>query len=261
MKLLLLCSLALGLVASENQSIGARIQKHPIQIISNGYPAPNNKAPYIVSMALKQPGSNDLGLCGGSIIATTWILTGARCLETAEYADIHYGSNARWQGQFHHRVERNNFVAHQLYPASDYDIALIRTPPVSFSSRIDKIRLPSADQQNYENWWAVTCGWGERTNGQIADTLQCIDVMIASKIQCQKTYPDVVDGTLCIGTPGGSYTCGGDSGGPLVTRDSPTLVGVTSFGSLTGCNGGRPAAFTRVSAHLDWIRQQSGVAY
>lgn len=259
MKLLtiILSSVAFGL-ASGNQSTDSPNQEQGNLRITNGYNAPNGKAPYIVSLELKLPQRNEAGLCGGSIIGTTWILTGARCLEKAEYVDIHYGSNARWQGQLVHRVQRNNFIVHNRFPAFDYDIALIRTPHVSFSTRINKIPLPSSDHDNYENWWAVTCGWGQQSNGHLANTLQCIDVMIASNTQCRKTYPEVVDGTLCIGTPGGSYTCGGDSGGPLVTRDNPTLVGITSFGSITGCDGGRPAAFTRVSKHLDWIRQHTG---
>lgn len=52
----------------------------------------------------------------------------------------------------------------------------------------------------------------------------------------------------------------GDSGGPLFRADTGALVGVTSFINTDGCQNGLPQGFTRVSSHLEWIEQVSGVS-
>jgi len=38
-------------------------------------------------------------------------------------------------------------------------------------------------------------------------------------------------------------------------------MGVTNFGSVAGCQSGAPAGFQRVTYHLDWIRDHTGIAY
>lgn len=37
-----------------------------------------------------------------------------------------------------------------------------------------------------------------------------------------------------------------------------TLTGVVSYGSLN-CEGGHPPVMARVSSHLDWIHQNTGI--
>ncbi|XP_023177204.1 serine protease 1-like [Drosophila hydei] len=235
----------------------------PENIITNGYPAYEGKAPYIVSLLIRTDNSNSIAIGGGTVIGHNWVLTAAHCL-TTDYVDIHYGSTWRGNGQYYHRVRNNNFIRHHLWPNTNgNDIGLIRTPHVDFTTRVNKVNLPRFNQQNelFENWWVVACGWGGQANGKLADWLQCVDLQIMGNNECERSYGSLPNGILCVRTPGGKSTCGGDSGGPLVTHDNPILVGVTSFGSAEGCTVGKPAGFTRVTAHLDWIRQQSGIAY
>merc|ERR1712088_718540 len=55
---------------------------------------------------------------------------------------------------------------------------------------------------------------------------------------------------------GGMGTCNGDSGGPLMVGDaSGPLTGVTSFGSIFGCEVGAPACFTSIPNYLDWLNE------
>ncbi|EDX09697.1 GD14088 [Drosophila simulans] len=71
----------------------------------------------------------------------------------------------------------------------------------------------------------------------------------------------VGDNIICVRVVDGKGTCGGDSGGPLVTHDGGKLVGVTNWVSGAGCQAGHPAGFQRVTYHLDWIRDHTGIAY
>ncbi|XP_037944319.1 acrosin-like, partial [Teleopsis dalmanni] len=68
---------------------------------------------------------------------------------------------------------------------------------------------------------------------------------------------------ICTSGRAKRSTCHGDSGGPLVLRRKHSrkrvLIGITSFGSIFGCNKGFPAAFTKVTSYLDWISDVAGV--
>jgi secreted trypsin-like serine protease len=52
----------------------------------------------------------------------------------------------------------------------------------------------------------------------------------------------------------------GDNGGALVIRrnNAWTQIGIYSFG-LNGCANNNPAAYTRVTSFLTWIRDVTGV--
>lgn len=242
----------------------AEDQEQPNKIITNGYSAYDGQVPYLVSLALRRDGHHHVTLCGGSIIAHTWVLTAAHCLNGQDYVDIYYGSNRRWNGRLAHRVRSHNFIQHHLWHSTnDHDIALIFTPHVNFNFNVNRIKLPTFDQMNegFENSLAVTCGWGSTVYHHQVDWLQCADLQIMPNTECSRTYGNIPNGIMCVRTAGGKSTCAGDFGGPLVTREDPTLVGVASFVSGSGCMANQPAGFTRVTAHLDWIRENSGVEY
>ncbi|XP_023177206.2 serine protease 1-like [Drosophila hydei] len=263
--LLVILPLAFALAsANGNTTTSSSDEYLPENIITNGYAAGDGKIPYIVSLILGTDDSSSVAVCGGTIIANNWVLTAAHCL-TTDYVDIHYGSDQRGSGQFKHRVRSNNFIRHNLWLNSNgNDIGLIRTPRVRFTSKVNRVKLPKSKQQvgdSLENQWAVTCGWGVQANGQMANRLQCVDLEIMTNEECSKSYSVLPNGILCGRSTDGKSTCAGDSGGPLVTRNDRTLVGVVSFFSGAGCMAGDPVGFTRVTAHLDWIRQNSGVVY
>ncbi|KAH8278832.1 hypothetical protein KR018_010214, partial [Drosophila ironensis] len=215
--------------------------------ITNGYPAYEGKVPYIVGLLFSGNGGN--WWCGGSIIGNTWVLTAAHCTNSAEGVTINYGASIRTQPQYSHYVGRGDIIQHHYYNSGNLhnDISLIRTPHVDFWSLVNRVELPSMNDryQTYAGWWAVASGWGGTYDGSpLPDWLQSVDVQIMSQDDCGR-YWSLHDYMICINTEGGKSTCGGDSGGPLVTHDGSRLVGVTSFGSASGCQSGYPAVFTR----------------
>ncbi|XP_002060502.3 serine protease 1 [Drosophila virilis] len=171
----------------------------------------------------------------------------------------------RTNAQFTHHVGSGEFRQNHRWPNENgNDIALIHTPHVDFWHMVNKVELPSFnDRYNmYDNAWAVACGWGITSDGgSQPDWLQCVDLQIISNSKCSETYGHQPDGILCVATPGGKSTCSGDSGGPLVLHNGGRLAGVTSWVAGNGCTAGLPAGFTRVTHQLEWIRDNSGVAY
>ena len=77
---------------------------------------------------------------------------------------------------------------------------------------------------------------------------------------CKIDYPGRINGDImmCAGVGGGGKdSCQGDSGGPLFSQDGDTftLVGIVSWGD--GCaRPGAPGVYSRVSAEIDWIKEQ-----
>ncbi|XP_016954733.1 serine protease 1-like [Drosophila biarmipes] len=266
MKVFLLLALALAAVSAETPK-----QVHPKDLpkdnkingrIVNGYPATEGKAPYTVGLEFNNPGGG--WWCGGSIIAHDWILTAAHCTDNTEQVKIFYGATWHFNAQFTQIVSNSAIIQNPKWPNENgNDISLIRTPSVEFSSTVNMVELPSFnDRYNmYDNWWAVACGWGMTTAGSQPDWMECVDLQIISNADCSSVYGAQPEGILCVATTGGKSTCFGDSGGPLVLHDGTKLVGVTSWVAGNGCDAGYPSGFTRVTSQLEWIRDNSGIAY
>ncbi|KAH8235124.1 hypothetical protein KR032_008957, partial [Drosophila birchii] len=230
--------------------------------ITNGKNAAKNQFPYQVGLSFS---SSDGGWwCGGSIIANNWVVTAAHCTSGASSATIYYGATVRTSPKFTHTVTSKDFVQHANYISLTVrnDISLIRTPVVTFSTAVDKIALPAiaSSYSTYVGQTAVASGWGltSDTATAVAKDLQYTDLTVISNAECLKSFSSLIvtSRVICVATPNSVSTCQGDSGGPLALDG--TLIGITSFGSPDGCEVGAPAAFTRVTSYLDWIKTNSG---
>ncbi|KAH8281508.1 hypothetical protein KR054_001194, partial [Drosophila jambulina] len=197
---------------------------------------------------------------GGRLVGVTSWVAGAGCTAGLPSGFTRVTNQLDWirdHSGFTHWVGNGNFIKH-----NSADIALIRIPHVDFWHMVNKVELPSYNDRynNYNEWWAVACGWGGTYDGSpLPDWLQCVDLQIVHNEECGWTYGSVGDNVICTRTVDGKSICGGDSGGPLVTHDGNKLVGVSNFVSSNGCQSGAPAGFQRVTYHLDWIRDHTGI--
>ncbi|XP_034133992.1 serine protease 1 isoform X3 [Drosophila guanche] len=233
--------------------------------ITNGKDAVENQFPYQVSLNF---GSNSGGwFCGGSIISPEWILTAAHCTSGASSVTIGYGATVRTSPVLSQTVTSANFRQHESYNAIVLrnDISLIKTPAVSFTAGINKIKLPaiSSSYSTYAGQTAVASGYGKTSDASnsVASHLQYADLTVIPNNDCANTFGTLIvtPRVICVGTYNGVSTCNGDSGGPLALDG--VQIGVVSFGSSAGCEIGSPAGFTRTTYYLDWIAEKTGISY
>jgi secreted trypsin-like serine protease len=208
-------------------------------------------------------------VCGGCLLSDEWVVTAGHCLAGAMSVDVHLGAQSFKNHNEEGRVvfkRVTKFTVHENYNSSvtANDIALVHLPSkVTFSSYVQPVELPKVDTaETYEGQTATASGWGiQHDNANVADELQFAFLTVISNEECTKHYNSLLvrDTTVCARGEAKESVCHGDSGGPLVLQDTNTLVGLTSFGHVVGCEKGVPAAFTRVTSYLTWLAKHTGL--
>uniref|UniRef100_A0A2C9H6I3 Peptidase S1 domain-containing protein n=1 Tax=Anopheles minimus TaxID=112268 RepID=A0A2C9H6I3_9DIPT len=254
------------------------IDRASVSKVAGGTIAKNEQFPHLVAIILIFADGSDT-LCGGSIIADRYILTAAHCLYGMKEATIIPGKTAI---QIPFAVDTvivpvkpSDTILHPGYDPVDIlnDIALIRLPkPLTFSSRVQPIRLPSwtnsyTDLTGYDS---IVSGWGSQSSDDFAELademrldLRYATNTIVSNEVCYRVYGSIIRAQqICVAGEGGRNPCQGDSGGPLTVKFDGhrlTQVGIVSYGSVLGCQNGIPGVYTRVSSYVEWIVYHTGI--
>ncbi|XP_068686247.1 transmembrane protease serine 9-like isoform X2 [Montipora foliosa] len=230
-------------------SCGLRPVPSPTSRIVGGREGIPNSWPWQVDLLL----NGTAHLCGGSLIAPSWIVTSAHCF-------YRYNNPSQWQVRvgehnesiyegFEEMIDIENVTAHpgftvgSYYDPGDYDIAIIKLKrPAVFHKRVHSICLPDMETSFPAGKSCFTTGWGKQneTAAEYSQVLREVEVNLVSRQVCNSniSYQGFINERyLCAGfQEGGRDACFGDSGGPLACQlenGSYVLTGVVSWGE--GC--------------------------
>jgi len=271
MKILMILSLALAAALSAKTS-----EVQPLFI--GGENAVPGEFPYMVSMQLWIFGQA-AHFCGGIIIGSIWVLTGAFCITNLP----NLGFIEAWAGRHNLALfsepgqSQHSVITRFIHPGFNivfgrndpHDLALIRTvSAIPITDRIRPIALPASNSPvpngpfTFPTWAGIGIG---------ATLLQKATLFSIPLGVCQDSIRDLNfqgnifnDTNFCTGPLNGQVSvCAGSSGGPMIQGVAPNevLVGMASWGvTPCGTNGAPSGVFTRLSAYNDWITSVTGIS-
>ncbi|MEZ4361048.1 MAG: trypsin-like serine protease [Kofleriaceae bacterium] len=218
-------------------------------------------APWQVSLQTAQ-GQH---FCGGSIVAPTWIVTAAHCVEEGAPGRVLAGTSRLSRastGQVR-TIKRVLSYPGYVSPEQGKDAALLElTTALDLSGAARAVRpLTAVDPAALvaPGVLATVTGWGALSEGSTVtpDELRSVQVPIVALADASADYGQTLtQDQLAAGVRGvgGRDSCQGDSGGPLVVSagGEPRLAGIVSWGE--GCaRANAPGLYGRVTSFASWM--------
>ncbi|MCF6258242.1 MAG: trypsin-like serine protease [Gammaproteobacteria bacterium] len=236
--------------------------------IIGGTNADPNEYPWAVTLLRANiNGGFDATFCGGTLIASRWVLTAAHCvddLSSASKIEVAIGINNLNNISNTDRQTVSHIFVHPAYNKTlslNNDIALLELATPA-SNAVLNIADNNLTDDIATGELMTVIGWGTTSANLQApifpSLLQETQIPRFDFAACNTIYNGLLtDNMICAGfAAGGKDTCQGDSGGPILyfnTSDSTYYqTGVTSFGN--GCaEANTPGVYTRAANYLDWV--------
>ena len=201
-------------------------------------------------------------ICSGSLIADDIVLTAAHCTFDKGFYWVRLKSDTLESDEPLRKV--SGVWRHSRYSTktgqNDLGLLRLRTPVED----VTPIQLPTSAEiaKVTASKTFRILGWGEDQDANVAKFLRAA-TLDNQDLAASKVYGRLFNKATMLAS--GKYIkserlyaggCHGDSGGPLTTKvgSKTVLAGLTSWGSASGCDRGKPTIFTRVSYYLADIK-------
>ncbi|KAM9327121.1 transmembrane protease serine 6 [Gastrophryne carolinensis] len=235
----------------------------PLGRLTGGTQAQDGEWPWQASLQVR--GAH---ICGGTLVASRWILTAAHCFILERYSTpevwtvvlgkVHLSRSSEKEMAF----KVTQLILHPYHDVDthDYDIALLQLDyavPLT-SPHVQPICLPASTHHFPTGSTCWVTGWGASSeDGPTSDILQKVDAKLISQEICLDLYRYQISPRMfCAGYPDGTKdACQGDSGSPLVCQEPGGRwfqAGLVSWGA--GCAIPKYfGVYTRITRLVGWI--------
>jgi len=231
---------------------------------------PMNKYPWMVAILVSRI-SGDHPWCGGTLVASKYVITAAHCkydnggnVINPSDMKIRIGEHdisIELEGSLPElTIDLASYTNHENfnYISYDNDIAIIElAEEVDLAIYTPACLAKTSDTATFDGQNAWAYGWGATGFALGSDVLLEVKVPVVTNAQCKTTMTEITeitDDMICAGGFAGEDACGGDSGGPLTykSRSQHVLIGATSWGD--GCAAeGKYGVYARISYFREWI--------
>lgn len=209
-------------------------------------------------------------LCSGALISGQYVLTTAKCVFGAMFANVHvYAYNLRDVYEASREIYRSTEI--KMKPEYNgfeniNDVALIKLPKMLdlATKPYGAVTLPTARDNLSDDIIGMTIGWGllNFKDNNAAAFKKEEAMKKVSDLICRTAYPKWTSsatsaGRICIQRSNLKNNCVSDEGSPFMIGKK--IYGLQSFGQMEACEMGKPNGLQEVKHHLDWIRTEAGL--
>jgi len=208
-------------------------------------------------MAAIMDGSGSSQFCGGTLVASKYVITAAHCmffdndatqpLATTDVTVRIGDHNLAATGET--SIPEKTVAVSAIYNHENYNDINVYTPACL---------AQTSDTTTFDGKIAQVYGWGTTSSGgSSSSTLLEVSLPVVTNTQCATSMGLVEDGQICAGGEAGKDSCQGDSGGPLSyeSNGQHILIGDVSYGN--GCAlAGFYGVYGRISFYRSWIESK-----